>query len=177
MKIVVCSDIHGSSKYAEMIKNIFHEEQAEKLVILGDLYYHGPRNPLPEDYNPKKVAEIFNGMKQRLVVIQGNCDSEVDQMISEFDFVKQAVLSLGQKIVFASHGHIFNKDTKPAGQYDAVLYGHFHKAFIDKCDDTIYANPGSVSLPKDGVRAYITITDDEICLKSIDGNVIDAQQF
>ena len=177
MKIMVCSDIHGSFKYAEIIKDIFDKEKADKLLILGDLYYHGPRNPLPDDYNPKKVAEIFNGMKQRLVVIQGNCDSEVDQMISEFDFVKQAVLLLGQKSVFASHGHIFNKDTKPVGQYNVVLYGHFHKAFLEKCDDIVYANPGSISLPKDGVRAYITLSEDEICLKSIEGNVIDAQQF
>ena len=177
MKIMVCSDIHGSFKYAETIKNIFDAEQADKLVILGDLYYHGPRNPLPDEYDPKKVAEIFNNIKQHLIVIQGNCDSEVDQMISEFAFVKQAVLTLGSKTIFASHGHVFNKDSRPAGLYDVVLYGHFHKAFIEKCDGIFFVNPGSVSLPKDGVRAYITLTDEQISLKDIDGNVIDAQQF
>ncbi len=175
MKLMVCSDIHGSVKYAREIQRIFLREKADKLLILGDVYYHGPRNPLPEEYNPKGVAEIFNAMADRLIVINGNCDSEVDQMISDFTFVKSSVISVDGCVVFATHGHVYNKDNPPKGRFDAVAYGHFHKAFIEKLDGTVYFNPGSVTLPKDGIRAYAILEQGKIELRDLSGGVIAAQ--
>jgi len=172
MKLMICSDIHGSAKYAEFIKQTFIKENADKLLLLGDVYYHGPRNTLPEDYNPKKDAEIFNEMTDKLIVIKGNCDAEVDQMISKFHFVEQSVIMIDGKTIFASHGHVYNMDNLPAGKYDAILYGHFHKTLLANCNGTVFLNPGSISLPKDDIRAYAIYNDGKFVLKNLDNKII-----
>ena len=94
MKVVVASDIHGSSYYAERLKEIVNLENPEKVVLLGDLYYHGPRNDLTQEYAPMKVAEILNEMKEKLLVVKGNCDAEVDEMISEFKFEENILTNI-----------------------------------------------------------------------------------
>ena len=174
MKLLVVSDIHGSAYYAEKIPEIFEREKADKIIVLGDLYYHGPRNPLTKDYSPMKVAEILNSLKDRLEVIKGNCDAEVDEMISEFKFKEHLLLDVNNLKVYFTHGHKNNMDNLPDEQIDMMVYGHFHTGFIVKKDRIIFANPGSISLPKDNTKkSYLILDKESIVLKDIDGNVID----
>lgn len=174
MKLLVVSDIHGSAYYAEKIPEIFEREKADKIIVLGDLYYHGPRNPLTKDYSPMKVAEILNSLKDRLEVIKGNCDAEVDEMISEFKFKEHLLLDVNNLKVYFTHGHKNNMDNLPDEQIDMMVYGHFHTGFIVKKDGIIFANPGSISLPKDNTKnSYLILDKESIVLKDIDGNVID----
>ena len=174
MKLLVVSDIHGSAYYAEKIPEIFEREKADKIIVLGDLYYHGPRNPLTKDYSPMKVAEILNSLKDRLEVIKGNCDAEVDEMISEFKFKEHLLLDVNNLKVYFTHGHKNNMDNLPDEQIDMMIYGHFHTGFIVKKDGIIFANPGSISLPKDNTKnSYLILEKESIVLKDIDGNVID----
>ncbi|MBE5737574.1 MAG: phosphodiesterase [Clostridiales bacterium] len=174
MKILVASDLHGSAYYAEKLLERYLKENAEKLILLGDIYNHGPRNQLPKDYNPMQVAQLLNGVKDKLLVVKGNCDSEVDNMISEFSFANDLILLSGNKSVFLTHGHVYNKDNMPKTNFDAMIYGHFHTGFIDRIGQTVVANAGSLSLPKNHTKnSYIILEDDQIILKDIDGNEID----
>lgn len=174
MKILIASDLHGSAYYAEKLLERYNQESADKLILLGDIYNHGPRNQLPKDYNPMRVAEMLNGAKQNLVVIKGNCDSEVDNMISEFSFVEDCVVMVAGKTVFLTHGHVYNKDKMPKTNFDVVVYGHFHTGFIEKNGQNIVANTGSLSLPKNNTKnSYIILEDNALILKDIDGNQID----
>ena len=175
MKIIIASDLHGSAFYAEKLIERYRAEGAEKLFLLGDVYNHGPRNPLPEKYAPMEVAELLNGIKDSLVVIKGNCDSEVDNMISEFSFIENAVIFNGTKTVFLTHGHIFNKDKMPSTRFDAVIYGHFHTGFIERQGQTVVANTGSLSLPKNGTaNSYLILDDNSLSLKDLDGKIINS---
>ena len=174
MKYLIASDIHGSAFYMQRVIDLFNSEKADKLILLGDIYNHGPRNPLPKDYAPLKVSEMLNGVIDKLIVIKGNCDSEVDTMISNFDFVENIVIDCQNKSVFLTHGHVYNKDSRPKIKFDAVIYGHFHTGFIEKIDGTIYVNAGSVSLPKnDTPNSYLILENQTITLKDIDGKVIE----
>ena len=178
MKYLIASDLHGSAYYAKKIVEIKDAEKADKLIFLGDIYNHGPRNPLPEKYAPLEVADILNSIKDDLIVIEGNCDSQVDTMISQFDFIKDVVLETNGKSILLTHGHIYNKDNKPKSKFNAVIYGHFHTGFIESINGTIYANAGSLSLPKNNTpSSYIIIENGVITLKDIDGKVIESKQL
>jgi putative phosphoesterase len=175
MKILICSDLHGSAFYAQKIIDIFNRENAEKLIFLGDIYNHGPRNPLPKDYAPLKVAENLNAIKDKLIVVKGNCDSQVDTMISDFDFVEDMCILDGGKTLFLTHGHVYNKDNLPKTKYSAVIYGHFHTGFIEKINDIVVANAGSLSLPKnDTPNSYLLFDNGALLLKDLEGNVINS---
>ncbi len=113
MKILVISDIHGSSYYAKKIKEIYEKEKVDKLILLGDLYYHGPRNPLSNEYNPQEVAQILNNLKDNVRCTKGNCDAEVDEMISEFPFEKNIEMDINGYKFFFTHGHKYNMDKLP----------------------------------------------------------------
>ncbi len=174
MKFLIASDIHGSAYYTQKLISAFEREGAEKLILLGDIYNHGPRNPLPEEYAPLKVAELLNGIKDKLIVIKGNCDSQVDTLISEFDFVDNSVLVSGDKTVFCTHGHIYNQNSMPKTKFDVIIYGHFHTGFIKEENGVIIVNAGSVSLPKDNTKnSYVLLEDGCIYLKDLQGNIID----
>ncbi len=173
MKFLIASDVHGSAFFTKKILKIFKEQNAQMLVLLGDIYNHGPRNPFPEEYNPGKVAELLNEINDKLLVVKGNCDSEVDKMISEFDFIENAVVVSAGKSIFLTHGHVYNKECLPKTKYDAVIYGHFHTGFIDRVNDTIVANTGSISLPKNGTpNSCIVLEDGVISLLTLDGQLI-----
>ena len=173
MKILIASDLHGSFYYAKELIERFKQEKADKIILLGDIYNHGPRNPLPKEYSPMQVAEVLNGIKEKLIVVKGNCDSAVDTMISEFSFIEDLVVVSGGKTVFLTHGHVFNKDVMPTTKFDAVIYGHFHTGFIDRKDDVVIANAGSLSLPKGGtLNSYIVLEETQLTLKNIDGQEI-----
>lgn len=174
MKVLFVSDIHGSFYYAKILKDIFRREEADKIVVLGDLYYHGPRNDLSLEYNPMKVSEVLNSLKQYLFVVRGNCDSEVDEQISEFIFNESLLLELCNKKIYCTHGHKYNIDNIPNCKFDIMAYGHFHTGFIKKINNHIFINPGSLSLPKNGsVNSYILMDENGIELKDIKGNIID----
>ena len=168
MKFLIASDLHGSAYYAKKLVEAFKESKADKLILLGDVYNHGPRNPLPKDYAPMEVAELLNGITDKLLVIKGNCDSQVDTMISKFSFIEDAVLISGEKTVFLTHGHVYNKDNMPLTKFDMVIYGHFHTGFIEEKDGVIIANTGSLSLPKNNTpNSYLILEDGKLDLKEI----------
>ena len=173
MKILIASDVHGSAYYTQKLIDVYKKEKADKLILLGDLFNHGPRNPFPKDYDPMKVAEILNSVKENLIVIKGNCDSEVDSMITEFDFLDNATIIVNNKSIFLTHGHVYNAQSMPKTKFDAVIYGHFHTGFIKEENGVIVANPGSVSLPKnDTPNSYIILDNDLLTLLDFDGNII-----
>lgn len=173
MKILIASDLHGSAYYTKKLIERFEKENADKLVLLGDIYNHGPRNPLPKEYAPLTVAETLNSIKEKLIVIKGNCDSQVDTLISEFSFVEDMVIISGEKTVFLTHGHVYNKDSLPKTAFDAIVYGHFHTGFIEEKDGVIIANAGSISLPKNGTKnSYLILDNGSLTLKDLDGKEI-----
>lgn len=174
MKYLVFSDIHGSEFYAKRIEELVNKENPDKIILLGDLYYHGPRNSLPIGHNPMEVCRIFNNMKDKILCVRGNCDAEVDEMISEFELMTNLELKIGSKNFFFTHGHKINIDNRPNVKFDVLVYGHFHTGFIKECGGKIFVNAGSISLPKNNTpNSFLVITDDEIVLKDIDENVID----
>lgn len=174
MKLLVISDIHGSSYYANKILDIVNKENPDKIVLLGDLYYHGPRNPLPNDYAPMKVADILNSLKEKLLVVKGNCDAEVDEMISNFKFEDNILLDANGKKIFFTHGHKYNINKLPNEEFDIMFYGHFHICFIKQQDGKIFVNPGSISLPKENtLNSYATIDSDKIYIEDINGNILE----
>ncbi|MBE5821910.1 MAG: phosphodiesterase [Clostridiales bacterium] len=178
MKYFVISDIHGSVYYFKKAIEQFEKENCDKLIILGDFYYHGPRNPLTEEYDPMKVSEMVRSMKDKIIAIRGNCDAQVDEMISEMEFKDILNIESNGKIITLTHGHKFNKDNMPDNCGDILLYGHFHLSFLEKQNDKIIGSPGSISLPKNNTeRGYIIIEDNNIILKDLDGNIIEQMQI
>ena len=176
MKIAVASDLHGSLSYTRAFLEQADALGAEKILLLGDLYYHGVRNPLPEGYSPLALSELLNANRERILAVRGNCDSDVDVMVSDFDLTDTAVLLLGDKRVHASHGDKYDIDHLPAGHYDIVLYGHYHTGFIQEKEGVIVANPGSLSLPKGGTeRSFILLEESSIALYSLSGALLCAK--
>lgn len=175
MKYVIASDIHGSAAATKRVINLVGSLGAEKIILLGDVYNHGPRNPLPEEYDPMTVASLLNREKARLTVIKGNCDSAVDTMISEFDFLDTSALFIGNKTLVLTHGHVYNAENPPKTDFDALIYGHFHTGFIKKENGKLFINVGSVSLPKGGTEKSLLFVDDTtLSLLTLDGKVIDS---
>lgn len=179
MKLIVISDIHGSNFYMNKMKDRINEENPEKIILLGDLYYHGPRNPLTQEYAPKEVAKTLNSLKDKIIAVKGNCDAEVDQMISEFKIQENYVtLELNGKMFIFTHGHKYNIDNIPNDRFDVLVYGHFHTGFIKEKDGKIFVNSGSISLPKENTKnSYLIIDDESIYLKDLEGNVIQKVQY
>lgn len=151
MKLMIASDLHGSAKYTRLLLRRFEEEGADRLLLLGDLLYHGPRNDLPEDYAPKEVLALLNGVRTKLLCVRGNCDAEVDQMVLHFPILSDsALLVLDGLTIHATHGHIHGPDTPPPlRQGDILLCGHFHVPVCRDCGRYTYLNPGSAALPKE----------------------------
>lgn len=171
MKFLVASDIHGSAYYCELLVKKIEQEKAEKVLLLGDILYHGPRNDLPKDYSPKRVIEMLNPLKNKLLCVRGNCDTEVDQMVLDFPILADyAVISVGNKLIYATHGHKFNEQTlPPLSKGDILLNGHTH---IPKCvehENFIYMNTGSVSIPKENsYHSYIILEDGNFIWKNLE---------
>lgn len=178
MKYLIASDLHGSKFYLQKLIERFNAEKADLLIFLGDMYNHGPRNPLPNEYDTMGVSHLLNELTEKMIVIKGNCDSEVDTMISNFDFLQSAVITLGNKKFFLTHGHVYNKDNMPKTKFDGIIYGHFHTGFIMEQNGVIIANTGSLSLPKNNTpNSYIILDDNAIILKDIEGNVVDKKDI
>ena len=173
MKWMIASDLHGSAVYCRRMIEAFEREGADRLLLLGDLLYHGPRNDLPEGYAPKEVMPLLNGMKPKLLCVRGNCDAEVDQMVLDFPILADyAVLPVGQRLVYATHGHVHNlKNLPPLAPGDILLHGHTHiPAWTEFGEENLYLNPGSLSIPKDGsAHSYMTLEGETFCWKTLEG--------
>ncbi len=172
MKLMIASDLHGSAYYTEKLILAFRREGAERLLLLGDILYHGPRNDLPRDYAPKRVAEMLNALKDRILCVRGNCEAEVDGLMLEFPIMAEyCILYESGHMIFATHGHHFSESSPPPHvKGDILLTGHTHIAACCENDDLIYMNPGSVSIPKDERgHAYMTLENGVFTWKSLDG--------
>lgn len=147
---MIASDLHGSAFYTEQLIAAFQREEADRLLLLGDLLYHGPRNDLPRDYNPKRVVGMLNKICDRIVAVRGNCEAQVDQAVLQFPVLADYCLLSGrQHLIFATHGHVYNMDCLPPMQPgDILLHGHTHIPVLEETEVCIYMNPGSVSIPK-----------------------------
>lgn len=160
MKWLIASDLHGSARYCEALLNAFRREQADRMMLLGDLLYHGPRNDLPKEYDTRAVTAMLNGVRERLLCVRGNCDAEVDQMVLEFPIMADyCFLSIDGLCIFATHGHSYGPDNPPPlGEGEFLLCGHTHLPVRRKCGSFTYLNPGSLSLPKEGTpHSYMTL--------------------
>lgn len=155
MKLVIASDIHGSVCWCERLMQVVEEESPDKLLLLGDILYHGPRNPLPDGYAPAEVAKMLNPLAERIVAVRGNCDSEVDQVVLSFPCLADyAWIVDGPHQLYCTHGHLWDPDNlPPLPQGSAFVYGHFHVKQNENADGIHLFNPGSVGLPKDGTNS------------------------
>ena len=173
MKIMVASDIHGSAYYCQKMTEAYKNSGAQKLLLLGDILYHGPRNYLPKEYAPKKVIEMLNNISDEILCVRGNCDSEVDQMVLKFNIMAEyAIIYDGERMIFATHGHKFNKDNLPSlKKGDILLHGHTHIPVNESIDGITVMNPGSVSIPKENSwHGYMIIENGTYTWYDFDGN-------
>ena len=195
MKWLIASDIHGSAHWCRKLLEAFEQERAERIILLGDILYHGPRNDLPAEYDPKAVAAMLNAHRNEILCVRGNCEAEVDQMMLQFPVMADyGLLADGERLIYMTHGHLpgvqklLNADGAPAGATDGLplkavdglplkagdvlLYGHTHVPAWEKKGDIFCLNPGSVSIPKqDSWHGYMTFENGEFCWKDMDGNV------
>lgn len=174
MKWLIASDIHGSAHYCRKLIDCYRSEDADRMLLLGDILYHGPRNDLPEGYAPKEVIAMLNDMKDEILCVRGNCEAEVDQMVLEFPVLADyAIIDTGKNLIYATHGHIYNENNLPPMKCgDILLHGHTH---IPKCvehENYTYMNPGSVSIPKENSHhGYMIFENSKFIWKSLDGEV------
>lgn len=171
MKWLIASDIHGSAYYCEKMLEAFEKEKADKLLLLGDILYHGPRNDLPRDYAPKKVISMLNPLKEKILCVRGNCDTEVDQMVLDFAILADyAIIAAGERMIYITHGHKFNNSALPSmSPCDILLHGHTHVPVCEKFDTHTYINPGSTSIPKENSpHSYMTFDGEKMLWKDIE---------
>ena len=173
-KFMIASDIHGDAQTTELLLERYRESGAEKLILLGDILYHGPRNELPAGYAPKKVIALLNPMKNEILAVRGNCDTEVDQMVLDFPILADyAYLSLDGLRIFATHGHSYNvENMPPLAKGDILLHGHTHVPCAENFgNENLYINPGSVSIPKmDSPKSYMIYDDRTFYFYDLQGN-------
>lgn len=171
MKYLIASDIHGSAYYCDLLIKATESEKADKVLLLGDILYHGPRNDLPKGYAPKKVIEMLNPLKEKIICVRGNCDAEVDQMVLDFPIMAdyKTVENL-----YLSHGHIYNPDNiPPMKQGDILINGHTH---VPKCQEKngfVFMNCGSVSIPKENsFHSYMTLEKGKFLWKNLENGQV-----
>ncbi len=172
MKILIASDIHGSALFCRRLMEAWDREEPDRVLLLGDLLYHGPRNDLPEEYNPKQVIALLNERKESLLCVRGNCDTEVDQMVLQFPILADyAWIAAEGFSIFATHGHVYNTEKlPPLKQGDILLYGHTHIPAWEDHGTFRYFNPGSVSIPKSGTaHSYMTLEKGIFTWKNMEG--------
>lgn len=191
MKWMIASDIHGSAYYCEKLIEAYKREEADKILLLGDVLYHGPRNDLPEGYAPKQVIAMLNELAKDILCVRGNCDTEVDQMVLEFPVLADYAILAGYTkntgtddaeecedsvripIIYATHGHVYNNgNLPPLHPGDILLHGHTHVPTCEQRETHIYINPGSVSIPKENSpHSYMIFDGAKFQWKTLEGEV------
>ena len=174
MKWLMASDIHGSAQWCRRLLEAWDKEQAGRLLLLGDVLYHGPRNDLPDQYAPKEVIAMLNARRERILCVRGNCEAEVDQMVLEFPVLADyAVLWEGSRLIYCTHGHVYNTGKLPPLQAgDVLLHGHTHIPAWEDHGAFHYLNPGSVAIPKEGSwHGYMTLENGRFLWKDFDGAI------
>ncbi len=174
MKYMFASDIHGSAYYCRKMLEAYKQEKADRLVLLGDLLYHGPRNDLPKEYAPKEVISMLNAHRKEIYAVRGNCEAEVDQMVLQFPVMADyCILALEGKTLYATHGHIYNQDHLPPIQEgDVLIHGHTHVLKAQKMEGYVLLNPGSVSIPKEGnPPTYGILENGLFSIRDFQGNI------
>lgn len=180
MKYIIASDVHGSAYWCKKLIDAFEKEKAAKLILLGDVLYHGPRNDLPLEYDPKAVIEMLNNLKGKVLCVRGNCDSEVDAMVLNFPILADyAIIPCERATIFLTHGHIYNENNlPPLCDGDVLVHGHTHIPVCKKKENFFVINPGSVSIPKENSHhGYMTFESGKFTLKDFDGNEIKTLQI
>lgn len=175
MKILIASDIHGSAIYCEKLLDIYFSEKYERMILLGDILYHGPRNDLPPGYEPKKVIKMLNDIKDDILAVRGNCDAYVDSMVLEFPLIDDyTIMPVKDKMMYITHGHIYNNDNlPPMHKDDILLHGHTHIPMLTHINDHYYINPGSISIPKDNSEhTFISLENNSFELRNLDNKII-----
>lgn len=182
MKWLISSDIHGSAFYCKKLIDAYKNENADRIILLGDVLYHGPRNDLPREYAPKAVITMLNDIADSIICVQGNCDGEVDDMVLAFPVLAEYAIisdaSLNNSIIFATHGHHFNAQNMPKlKKGDILLHGHTHIPSFESINGVWVINPGSVSIPKNGSKnSYMIYENGIFNLKDLDGNIISSHK-
>ncbi len=175
MKILFASDIHGSEYYAKKLVDKYNELFCNKMILLGDILYHGPRNDLPQGYNPKGVIARLNQMSDEILCVRGNCEAEVDQMVLDFSCMSDSLIMYDKnRMFFITHGHLFNTQNPPKLKCgDVLIHGHTHVQTIENFGENIYINPGSVSIPKEGNPPSFMVYDNgKFTIYDFDMNVL-----
>lgn len=174
MRWLIASDIHGSAYYCRKLLEQYDKERADRLLLLGDILYFGPRNRMPKEYDPQTVIAMLNERKNDILCVRGNCDAEVDQMVLNFPILADyAVFSVGKRMIFATHGHHFNKDAlPPLHRGDILLCGHTHVPACEEYENFVYLNPGSTTMPKENsAHSYMIWEGNLMQWKTIEGEV------
>ena len=175
MKLLIASDIHGSAYYCRKLLEAYEKEGAQRMVLLGDVLYHGPRNDLPREYVPKEVIRMLNERSDEIYAVRGNCEAEVDQMVLDFPVMADYMLLFeGDKAIYATHGHIWNEEhLPPMKPGDVLLHGHTHVLRAERKDGILILNPGSAAIPKEGnPPTYAVLEDGVFSIRDFEGNVI-----
>ena len=181
MKLLIASDIHGDLESAKAVIAAFEKEECDRLVLLGDILYHGPRNDLPSTYAPKEVIELLNAHRDVILAVRGNCDTEVDQMVLNFPILADyAYICVDGLSIFATHGHKFNLESTPQlREGEILLHGHTHILCCEEFGNkNAYLNPGSIAIPKGGnPRTYMLYENREFKVIDLDGDVVLSKKF
>ena len=181
MKLLITSDIHGDFVSAEKMISVFEEEKCDKILLLGDILYFGPRNTLTDTYDPKAVIRLLNEYKDYILAVRGNCDAEVDQMVLNFPIMADyCYLSIDGLCIFATHGHRFNTEAPPPMRPgEILLHGHTHVLkFEEFGNGNWYINPGSPTYPKENnPKTYMIYENRCFTIKDLNGSVILSKQF
>ena len=175
MSYLFASDLHGSAYYAEKVIEKFEASGAEKLILLGDILYHGPRNDLPKGHDPKKVFALLNRYADRIIAVRGNCDAEIDQMVLDFPLTADySHMMIEGKEFFLTHGHIYSPENMPRlPEGDVFVFGHIHLPVAEKKEGVTILNPGSASLPKEGnPNSYALLDGGVFAIRTFDDEVI-----
>lgn len=180
MKILIVSDIHGCMPTLQQVVDFYLQNHYEMMVVLGDILNYGPRNRIPEGIDPKGIAALLNQIKEDIVAVRGNCDSEVDQMLLEFPIMETyTILVDGGKRIFLTHGHIYNEDHMPPMRADAFFYGHTHLWKLERNDEgTLVCNTGSITFPKQNrIATFATIDDGVVNVRAMDGSIVKSAEL
>ena len=170
MKLVIASDIHGSAFWCRKLLDVIAAEQPDRILLLGDLLYHGPRNDLPKEYAPKQVIPMLSDLKEKIIAVRGNCEAEVDQMVLPFPCLADfSQLYVDGKLFYLTHGHHHNPDSLPSLPEGTVfLSGHTHVKIDEVHNGIRCLNPGSVSIPKDGSHSCLIYADGEFSFRILE---------